>query len=435
MNVAAWPFAALWWPLDLLLGTVGAWNAFTLLSYAGAGGLAALWLRSLGLGLGAALVGGLAFALAPYRVAQSTGHLLGPISMLLPLALWGVEKRRGVITAIALASIPLSGQVHLALGAIPFVLLYAWCRGRARAALPAVAVAVGAGLAVYAVAIEGSTGAAGRSFTQVERYSARSGDFLSSRIGDEFERFVFLGRVTPLVALAGLALLVWSGRRWLALALGAGAVVPMLAALGATLPVYEPVWRHLPGLRHTRVPERLMPIACLALAGLVAVLVDRLRWRLVPWAAVLVLAVDLRVSVYDALPDGGGGRAFAALRAAPPGRVLELPVLLPDDYAASVGLLDTIHAPRERPGGYSTTAPRSAQAVLRRLRAAGCRGSAAQLRRELRRLGVRYLLTRRSLERRAPCTARLRRLLARTGSRPLARGGDVTIHVLARTRP
>ena len=103
-----------------------------LLTYVGAGGLAALWLRALGLPLAAALVGGLAFALAPYRVAQSTGHLLGPISMLLPLALYGVERRLGWLAVAALASIPLSGQVHLALGAIPFVLAYAVARGRPR---------------------------------------------------------------------------------------------------------------------------------------------------------------------------------------------------------------------------------------------------------------------------------------------------------------
>src|SRR5207248_324052 len=79
-------------PLAAALGTVLAWNAFTLLCIAAAGGLACWWLRELGLPRGAALAGGLAFALAPYRVEQSVGHLLGPISILLPLALLGIEK-------------------------------------------------------------------------------------------------------------------------------------------------------------------------------------------------------------------------------------------------------------------------------------------------------------------------------------------------------
>ena len=95
VNTAGWPFAAVFAPLEALLGTVAGWNVFVLLTYVGAGGFAALWLRALGLPLGAALTGGLVFALAPYRVAQSTGHLLGPVSMLLPLALFGVERRRG----------------------------------------------------------------------------------------------------------------------------------------------------------------------------------------------------------------------------------------------------------------------------------------------------------------------------------------------------
>ena len=77
-----------------------AWNAFALLSYLGAGAAAAAWLRSLRLPLGPALVGGLAFALAPYRSIQTSGgHLLGPIAMLLPLSLWALETRRRWLAA------------------------------------------------------------------------------------------------------------------------------------------------------------------------------------------------------------------------------------------------------------------------------------------------------------------------------------------------
>jgi hypothetical protein len=137
VNFPGWPFAIVFGPLEAVFGTVAGWNLFVLLTYVGAGGCTALWLRALGLPVGAALVGGLAFALAPYRVAQSTGHLLGPISLLLPLALYGIERRRTWLAVAALASIPLSGQVHLALGAIPFALAYALARRRARAGLVA----------------------------------------------------------------------------------------------------------------------------------------------------------------------------------------------------------------------------------------------------------------------------------------------------------
>src|SRR5438874_2184140 len=75
-------------------GEVLGWNLFLLLTYLAAGAFAYLWLRELGLPGGAALVGGLVFALAPYRVAQSAGHLRGPISALIPLALWAFERSR-----------------------------------------------------------------------------------------------------------------------------------------------------------------------------------------------------------------------------------------------------------------------------------------------------------------------------------------------------
>ena len=131
VSFAGWPFALVFGPLQALLGTVGAWNAFLLLTYVGAGAATFLWLRELDVSRTAALAGGLVFALAPYRAAQlSAGHMLAPVSLLLPLALWALERRLTVVAAVALASIPLSGQVHLALGAIPFFLLYAVCRGR-----------------------------------------------------------------------------------------------------------------------------------------------------------------------------------------------------------------------------------------------------------------------------------------------------------------
>ena len=270
MNFAGWPFAAVYVPLQAVVGTVAGWNIFVLLTYLGAGGLAALWLRALGLPLGAALVGGLAFALAPYRVAQSTGHLLGPISMLLPLALYGVERRKTWLAAAALASIPLSGQVHLALGAIPFVLAYAFARRRPWLGVIAAGAGVAGGLIVWALSLRD---AAERPFSEVERYSATLGDFVTRNPG-EFERFIYLGWLTPLAALAGLAGLCWFNTslrsRALATVLGLGALVPCLLALGENLPGYGLLWRNTP-LHSTRVPERLLPIACLCIAALVAV--------------------------------------------------------------------------------------------------------------------------------------------------------------------
>ena len=352
---------------------MGGWNAFVLLTYLGAGGFAALWLRALGLDRGAALVGGLAFALAPYRVAQSTGHLLGPISLLIPLALYGVERRQTWLAAAALASIPLSGQVHLALGAIPFVLAYALARRRLRLGAVAAGTAIAAGVLVWALSLRDTVE---RPFSEVERYSATLGDFVSRDPG-EFERFAYLGWLLPLAAVLGLGCLCFrntisSGRR-LALVLGLGALVPCLLALGANLPGYGLLWRNTP-LHSTRVPERLLPIACLCLAALAAFAVAcvsetqaRPRSRLVAAVACVVVAIDLWVPLYDPLVADEDNPVYARVADSPSGRLLELPVLPPDAYAGSVYLYYSMQAPRERPLGYATSAPPAAFAAARRL--------------------------------------------------------------------
>src|SRR5438105_3606906 len=183
VNFAGWPFGLPYWPLSLL-GPVLAWNLFTLLCYVAAGGVTCWWLRALGLARGAALVGGLAFAIAPYRVEQSVGHLLGPISILLPLALLGVEKgtrRWAFVSAAALASIPLSGQVHLALGAIPFVCVYALARRRWAVALAGALTAAAAGVLVQEASIKGSVNGRGRSLAEVQLYQPHLSDFWTRR--------------------------------------------------------------------------------------------------------------------------------------------------------------------------------------------------------------------------------------------------------------
>jgi hypothetical protein len=388
VNFAGWPFAAVFGPLEAIFGVVVAWNLLVLLGYVGAGGLAFLWLRSLGLGLGASLVGGLAFALAPYRATQAgAGHLAAWIAMLLPLSLWAWERRLYWLTAAALASIPLSGQVHLALGAIPFVVAYALLRGGDRRwAGGAAAAAVIAGLLVWAVSIRGSIGAS-RSFGQVERYSAELADFVSREQRHGLEPYVFLGWLLPLLALLGFVL---HRRSRLGLLLGAGALVPCVLALGSNLPGYEALWDAVPGLGVTRVPGRLMPIACLCLAALAALGVERVvrdrRAVIVAAAALALVAADLRagVTAYRPTPADDANRAYAALAEQEGGRLLELPVYPPDRQEASVYLLYAMQAPRERPAGYSTVAPKEAARELRELRP--CADA-----RHLAELGVRFL--------------------------------------------
>ena len=295
-----------YWPLAAVFGNVWAYDLIVLVSFLLAGGFACWWLRALGLSRPAALLGGAVFCLMPYRVGQSTGHLLGLVAFLLPALLLALERRRLVVAALVLCALPLSGQLHLALGAIPLALGYAWARLPRRdwwkAGAGAVA-AVAAGLVVERWAIADSIGV-GRSFAQVERYSAELTDFVTRSVGSGVEELVFVGWLTPLVALAGL----WAARRrrGLAVLLGLAALLPALLALGANLPGYETLWRTVPGLDATRVPERLMPIACLALAALVAFAAEAALTTLVFLRHKLVLA-------------GLDGRARAGARPRPAG--------------------------------------------------------------------------------------------------------------------
>src|SRR5262249_34918683 len=186
------------------------WNLMQLLMYMLAGLFTCAWLRELGLPRGPALAGGLAFAIAPYRVEQSVGHLLGPISMMLPLSLWAVERaRRGsawwfALAGAAIASIPLSGQVHLALGAIPFFVLYAVIRPPRSwpYATACAAAGAGAGIFVRQTVIVGSTQAGGRTLAEVRQYSADWSDLVRRHLDHaNSEQFIYLGWATSALAL------------------------------------------------------------------------------------------------------------------------------------------------------------------------------------------------------------------------------------------
>ena len=202
-NLQGWLLGIPFWPLRALLGNIWAYNLVVLLSIAAAGALTCWWLRALGLARGAALVGGLVFALAPYRLGQSTGHLLGLIAFLLPAVLLALERRRFTWAAIALTAIPLSGQIHLAMGAVVLALGYTWARvPRAdwwKAGAGAVAASVAA-VAVQQVVVAGSIASGGRSFGQVRHYSAELSDLVTRGVGAGIEEYVFLGWLTPVLA-------------------------------------------------------------------------------------------------------------------------------------------------------------------------------------------------------------------------------------------
>ncbi len=436
-SLQGWLLGVPYWPLRAAAGDVWAYDLVVLLSFVAAGGLACWWLRALGLSRPAALLGGLVFCLMPYRVGQSTGHLLGLVSFLLPATLLALERRRFVLAAMCLVALPLSGQLHLTLGAIPLALGYAWAR------LPAVdrwkAVGAAAAAAVAGVLVERETVAESiatrRSFAQVERYSAELGDFVTRAVGSGVEELVFLGWLTPLLALAGLVAI--RERRGLATLLALGALVPCLFALGANLPGYEWVWKSVPGFGPTRVPERLLPIACLAIAALVAfaaeagrsLVTDRHKRPSARTVTALVavlgvaLAVDLRVPVFGAVAADTPSAAYAAIRGE--GRLLELPVFRPDIHYGSAYLGYARQSPRERPQGYSTLAPPGADRLARRLRGLSCgRGSVPPD------LGIRFVTVHRGLYDQSgffgrACPGRAEAALIESGWRLVVRDGPI----------
>ena len=218
--------------------------------------------------------------------------------------------------------------------------------------------------------------------------------------------------------------------------LGLAALVPCLLALGGNLPGYETLWRAVPGLDSTRVPERFMPIACLAIAALAALGIERVTTLVVNHHKVLsavatgivlvVLALDLRVPVFGAVAADEPNGAYAAIRG--PGRLLELPVFRPDVHFGSAYLGYARQSPRERPQGYSTLAAPAADRLARRLRGLSCgRGEVPTG------LGIRYVAVHRGLYAqsgffRRSCPERAEAALRAAGWRLVARDGPIATY-------
>jgi hypothetical protein len=446
--LGGWPFGPVFWPLEAMFGPVLAWNLLLLGTVVAAGLFTYAWLATLDVQPWAAIVGGLAFAIAPYRLEQSGGHLLGWIAFLLPLALLAVERSRaaptrrgrdswGSLAALALVSIPLSGQLHLALGVVPLVLAYAAVRyrpGTAAWCLAGALAAVGVGALVRFTLIAGSVEAGGRSLAEVEEFQAEWSDLLSRGQLGGSEDFVFLGWLTPALAIAGLVLLL-RRRRSLALLLGLAALVPVVLALGTNTPIYSPLWHALPPLRYPRVPARLLPVADLALAALAAVAVAWLvaragrRGAVALAALFLAVALDLAVLPLGRSSADPGNAAYGALADSSHGRRLELPIFEPGVHYGSVYDYYELQARRERPNGYSTLAPEKAFSFADRYDRLSCGVWLPGDRERLEALGVVHVLHHRGLyeQARVPGAWFAWRGLEEAGYRAAGRGGAVTL--------
>jgi hypothetical protein len=447
--LSGWPFGLPFWPLEAAFGPVVAWNLLLLGTVVAAGLLTYAWLRTLALPPAAAAVGGLAFAIAPYRLAQSGVHLLGWIAILLPLALLAHERARaagrgraahawGAVGAAALVSVPLSGQLHLALGVVPLVGLYAALRFAPVAsawAAAGLAAAIGVGLAVHLTIVRGSAEGGGRSLQEVGEFSADWVDLVSRWRLDGFEQFAYLGWALPVLAAAGAVFLWRAGGRGLAALLGAAALFPVILAVGTNLALYEWLWDIFPPLRYPRVPGRLLPIADLALAALAAVAVAHLVRRAGRHAAAAAVALaalvaaDLLVLPLGASAADAENRAYAALREEPEGRVLELPLFEPGIHYGSAYDAYQLQAPRERPGGYSTLAPQEAFNFFFQRNRLSCGIWLPGDEELLRGLGIEYVTFHLGLYRQGEVPGAWFgwQGLLEHGFAPVARGGEVTL--------
>src|SRR4029079_13797891 len=118
-------------------------------------------------------------------------------------------------------------------------------------------VAATVGLVVRYTLIAGSAEDQGRSLADVRKFQAEWADLFNRWHRPGSEEFVYFGWLTPVLAAIGLVVL-WRGRRWLALLLGLGAIVPILPARGANLPAHSGPWHALPPLRLPPGPQRFI---------------------------------------------------------------------------------------------------------------------------------------------------------------------------------
>ena len=171
LNPSAWPFGLAFWPLWRALGVILGWNVLLALVASAVGLTAYAWLRELDLAYGVALSVGRAcdrpVQTGRFRTATCWRHVRPATASPLDVrARAHGAPAGGCLSAVAIASIPASGQVHHALGAVPFYLAYALIRcGRSGPGSPP-----GRGPArrhcrrvLWVFTIDGSIGEGGRS--------------------------------------------------------------------------------------------------------------------------------------------------------------------------------------------------------------------------------------------------------------------------------
>lgn len=383
-NQMGWPFAPLF-GIFLPFGAPLAYNAVLILTYPLAGGATYLWLRSVGAHRAGAIAGGVLVAFFPSRVARlGSGHYVGWLVVLLPIALWMVERAARAESArarawwsvgfgITLISIVQAGEFYFALFGALIAGSYAVFRlGRRIITDRALWVIVG-GLALAFVAallmrwwfITGSFWSGGRPLYEAATYSPRQSDFLNRDISAGAERFSYLGIIAilaiPLGIIAG-----WR-RRVVWFWLGWG-VVLAIVVMGTSTPVFEWLHANTPLLSFARSVTRPLPIAAVGIALLAALAVDagvrlvrpgRARAAAAMAAVAAVTAItawDSTVAQYTA-SSASGLQAQSRLLANRPGAVISAPVFDVTNTTGVAYMYATVFDPRATANGYSPYTP------------------------------------------------------------------------------
>jgi hypothetical protein len=417
-----------------------AYNLAYIASYVLAGFGMFLLTRSLWHRADAALLAGLAFALTPYRLAQSS-HLQVLMNGWMPIGLWALHQyfasgsRRwmaGFVAAYLLSG--LSNGYYLYFFLLPVAVLAAGELARPR--LPRVRMAVD--FAVAGAAIAAAMAPIAFVYFQLQREHGfvRPADQLpglSARLGDYFrtapggwtwgallpsgggERQLFQGFVVLLFATLGACTI---GRRdasppdrgtW-GRAVGTYLVMAALAVWLSMGPgtgrPYGLLFRVVPGLNGLRVPARLAAVVIIALSVLAgagfAWFLGRLSKQTAAVAALAIAAVIVLEGQHGiGVSDVAGWRdkswdrvAYEWLRSSPPGGALELNITEMDDFHPFTTIYELNALEHRHPivngyAGWKSNLQELLGGTQSPLREPGY---VADTLRGLRRIGVRYVL-------------------------------------------
>jgi len=235
-------------PFAWLLGPTFAYNLIILLSFALSGYFTYLWIVRLTGSRAGGLIAGLAFLLAPYRIAQSYGHLQMVCTYALPLFFWALDQALEPPAPTWRALLLLAGATWLVGGASQYYLVICLVCGAAYAllsALPRLGYLLRHGWRLLAGVAIGAAASALPYFSALRSDLYSSYQIADTRIWSADPlNFILPARLHPLWG--SLVERVRPERFWIEKTLYIGVVAGLLALLAL-------IWRHNPQWRRSLI--------------------------------------------------------------------------------------------------------------------------------------------------------------------------------------